>query len=232
MSTGSRPNPSGKKTGVPHATYLQVKNGASAAGYKAGILHGVYGHRTHAHQPCCRIITEGELQCPYCLGGLDPVWRGYLPVWDRDWALRYVLIGEDYCETVDVIGHREQVVITRAKNPISPLVVRQDVTLDRELPNKAPWSEKIDMEAICLELWKDAPLKEWVYTHRAKKPKPEPKPALRSNGKPFSPPMQAAAKKYATPEGVHDAAEEFEQARNRLAKRAAELPPSKNGTHD
>lgn len=231
MSTGSRPGPQGKKKGTPHATYLQVKNAGSAAAYKAGPLHGVYGHRTHAHQPCARIITEGEMPCPYCQSGLDPVWRGYLPLWDRDWALRYVLIGEEYCETVDVIGHRTQVILTRHKNPISPLVVREESTLDRELPTKSPWSDTIDMEAICLDLWKHPCLKEWVMTHRpARSVDPEGVP-LTSTGEPYSPMTKAAARKVSRKQATEAAEKSFDAVVNRLARSASQLPTSTNGHH-
>src|SRR5262245_26285969 len=166
MSTGSRPEKGSLEKRTVHATYLKVPNGGMECGYKAGEMHGVVGHRTHAHQPCVRDITKGKLECPYCAAGLQPVWRGYVPLWDRDWTLRYVLIGKEYFETVDVIPHRSQLVLTRAKNPISPIVIRQELKLVRNLPDKEPWSSPVDMEEICLTLWKNAELEQWVRSNR------------------------------------------------------------------
>jgi hypothetical protein len=166
MSTGSRPDPTKQKEAYLHASYLNVKTGQKDAGYKAGEVYGCFGHRTYAHKPCVKEITHGELTCPYCVAGLVPEWRGYVPIWDRDWALRYNLIGYEIFESVDAIPHRAQVSISRAKNPISPLIIREELCLTRELPNKAPWNELVDMERVCLALWKEEPLTRWVMSHR------------------------------------------------------------------
>lgn len=199
MSTGSRPQKGAHEKTKKHATYLRVPNGCSECCYKAGETHGVVGHRTHAHQPCLKDITHGKLECTYCSAGLQPVWRGYVPLWDRDWTLRYSLIGEEYFETVEVIPVRSQVVVSRAKNPISPLVIRQEVKLVRELPDKEPWNKPIDMEELCLCLWKIPQLTEWVYANRTKAETLRAGTAKREDGKPFSPMNQAAAKRNGAP---------------------------------
>lgn len=181
---------------------MVVNNGQQERGYKAGAMHGVNGHRTHAHQPCLRDYTDGELQCPYCEAGVELQWRGYLPVWDRDWALRYVLIGRDTMESVDCIERAEQITINRAKSMRSPLIVRAETCLTRALPNKAPWSEEVNMEDICLLLWKLPVLALWVRGSRSKSDKPLSLPAKvkaepkRSDGKPFSPEYRNAAMRY------------------------------------
>lgn len=166
MATGKKPDPKRAKAKHAHATYLKVGNGQQECGYKAGEIYGCYGHRTHAHQPCVLDITEGAISCPYCSAKMVPEWRGYLPVWDRDWTLRYCLIGEDHFPSADAIPHRAQVVISRAKNPISPLVVREELKLTRQLPDRPPWSEPVDMLSICLGLWKDAELSRWVEANK------------------------------------------------------------------
>lgn len=166
MARGKRPDPRKLKTESPHATYFKVANGQQERGYKAGELYGCNGHRTNAHQPCARDVTDGELSCPYCSAGMETVWRGYVPLWDRDWSLRYALVGKDHLESTDAIPWRAQVTVNRAKNPISPLVIREEQCLTRALPNKEPWSVEVDMLAICLVLWKHDPLAEWFrQTH-------------------------------------------------------------------
>lgn len=166
MSTGQRPDPQRKKKPAPHATYFEVKNGGKEAAYKAGALHGVYGHRTHAHQPCCFTITEGKLSCTYCSDGLEPVWRGYVPLWDRDWVLRYVLIGEEMYPSVEQILWKEQVVVVRAKAAKSPLIVRSERTFVRNLPDAAPHNVEVKMLDVCLSLWKCERLTRW-YEEKA-----------------------------------------------------------------
>ena len=161
MATGSRPDPQKRRTPFIHSSYLEVGNGKKEAGYIAGPIHGCYGHHHGAHKPCLFLVTEGELQCPYCSPSNDPIWRGYVPVWDRNWTLRHVLIGEEYFPSVEMIPHRAQVTLHRHKNPISPLVIEQQVSLTRELPDRSPWSAEVNTLAICLTLWKIHSLSEW-----------------------------------------------------------------------
>lgn len=161
MATGRKPASGRKKTNQPHATNLKVPNGGKEAAYKAGEMHGVNGHRTHAHQPCVWDITEGEMKCPYCEAGLDLVWRGYVPLWDRDWTLRYVLVNDEYLYSVDAIPVRAQVVVSRAKNPISPIVVREEKHGFKALPDTPPFNVDICMRDICLLLWKNEALNRW-----------------------------------------------------------------------
>ena len=168
MAKGKKPDPSKKKIQQTHASYLKVAPGKKEPGYKAGEMYGCYGHRTHANQPCVFDITDGALQCPYCGAGLVAEWRGYVPVWDRDWALRYVLVNEEYFFSVDAITIGAQVVMSRAVNPISPLVIREENGLTRKLPDHEPYSKPIDMLAICLLLWKNEPLNRWFNGQAAK----------------------------------------------------------------
>lgn len=169
MASGKKPDPRKRKTSHPHATYLKVANGEKHPGYMAGELYGCYTHRTHSAQPCLSDLTNDALECPYCRSGMVPEWRGYVPIWDRDWTLRYVLIGEDLFASVDVIPLHAQVVCSRAKNPISPLIVRQEVGLTRELPARDPWKQPVFMLPICLTLWKCAELTAWMHNHHQPK---------------------------------------------------------------
>lgn len=166
MARGRKPDPSKKKIQQPHASYLKVTCGTKEPGYKAGEMYGCYGHRTHANQPCVSDITECALQCPYCAANMCPEWRGYVPVWDRDFVLRYVLVNEEYFISVDAIPIGAQVVMSRAKNPISPLVMRQETCLTRQLPACEPFNKPVDMLSICLLLWKNEALNRWFANQK------------------------------------------------------------------
>lgn len=124
-------------------------------------MHGVNGHRAGTHQPCVWDLTEGKSQCPFCAAKLPLVWRGYVPLWDRDWALRYVLINQEYMLSVDAIPRGSQVVIYRAKNPISPLIIREEKHGFRALPDKPPFTTPIDMRQICQLLWQNDVVNRW-----------------------------------------------------------------------
>lgn len=170
MSEGKKPDPRKRRGETPHATHFKVLNGKTECGYKAGELYGCYGHRTYAHRPCLIELTGGELSCPFCAAN-DPVtWRGYLPIWDRDFALRYALIGEPLYESVDMIPHKAQLIGSRDKSVRAPLVIRAaDAVMIRGLPEKRPWCDPVDMYAICRVLWKDASVDAWWATTGAKK---------------------------------------------------------------
>jgi hypothetical protein len=228
MSKGQRPDPRKRKTGAPRSTHFKVANGRTELGYKAGDMYGCYGHRLGAHQPCMIELTGGELQCPLCTAGLDKVWRGYVPCWDRDFTLKHALIGEDYFESVDMIPHRAQIILTRDKAPISPLVIRAgDVATLRELPNKLPWTQEIDMYAICRVLWKNPAVDAWyATTHGAPAgPVGDSAPLVVQD---FSAMMRGAAarvNRLATPRGNNDA---FVEAH----KNGKHVPePGSNGHH-
>ncbi len=125
-------------------------------------MYGCYGHRVHAHQPCLFRLTKGELNCKLCAANIALEWRGYVPIWDRDFTLRHALISEDYHESVDMIPFRAQVILTRDKPRMSPLVIRAgDIATFRSLPEKLPWSKEIDMYAVARVLWKNAEVDAW-----------------------------------------------------------------------
>lgn len=227
MATGKRPDPRRRKNPHQHATYLKVGNGQQECGYKAGEIFGCYGHRTYAHMPCMLDLTDGEQSCPYCAARLVPEFRAYVPIWDRDWTLRYCLIGEDHFDSTDVIPHRAQVVVSRAKNPISPLVVREEIKLVRQLPDRAPWSDKVDMLAICLTLWKDPEVVQW---YSKAKPAPTSDNALSQD---VVDPSEKKLKRLAKAEKKHQSEQKLSDIMagtrlDRLLKGGA----SANGKHD
>lgn len=226
MATGRKPRKTAHEIRTPHTRYLQVANGATELGYKAGEVFGVNGHHVGTHKPCVHDLTEGKQQCAYCGSGFPLVFRGYLPVWDRDFTLRYVLICEDILESVDAIPFREQITMSRAKNKISPLIVRHERRLTRDLPVKEDWQKPIDMGPICCVLWKTPELYPFCV---ASTPTPTQKTvAVTDKGKPFSPMMQQAAKKNGAAVKPLDEEDVIAPLKNALERMKAVSP---NGKH-
>lgn len=228
MSNGKKPDPRRKKTGAPHSTHFAVPNGAKELGYKAGEVYGCYGHRVHAHQPCLHELTDGELQCPFCTAGINLEWRGYVPLWDRDFTLRHALISEAYYESVDMIPHRAQVILSRDKPKMSALVIRAgDVATLRSLPEKAPWCNEVDMFAVCRVLWKNAAVDAWYSTTQGKHLESvgDAKPLDTDTLNPMIRAAAGRANRMSDPASVNARAVE-------AWKRTGEVPaPSKNGHH-
>ena len=221
MATGRQPDPKRRKTAHQHATYLAVKPGEKHPAYIAGELYGCYTHRTSHAQPCLSDVTNDALECPLCKGGLVPEWRGYVPLWDRDWTLRYVLISEEYFATTDAIGFHCKVSVSRAKDPKSPLVIREEVMLTRDLPNKAPWKDSVAMLPICLTLWKNAALVAWVNANKPLAAGAQTVPA------PLSVP--APSKAYKAPGNDEPLEVDFDATRNRILSKLKK--PTTNGKH-
>lgn len=222
MASGKRPDPRRRKTSHPHASYLSVKAGEKRGAYMAGEIFGCYGHRTHAQQPCVNDITGGELQCPYCAAGFQPEWRGYVPLWDVDFALRYVLIGEEIFDSVDMIKARTKVSVSRAKNPISPLIVREDALITRELPNKVPYNESIAMLKVCLTLWKNPALTHWCESRW-------PLAMGGTDGKVMKVTPAPVSGQYRAPDSGLGEEAELAKLVNRITDKAKALKPSSNG---
>lgn len=160
-----------------------------------------------------------------------PEWRGWVPLWDRDWCLRYVLINESYFPSVDAIPHRAQVMCSRAKNPISPMVVREESSMLRALPDRAPWSAPVKMLDICLTLWKCELLVRWYDKHPLVMSELEDQAPMKDDGKPYSDMNKAAAKKWIPKTPKEPALLDPTEAVNRLASHVR-IVESKNGKHD
>jgi hypothetical protein len=230
MARGKKPDPRKRKTAHPHSTHFKVLNKQRRGAWCAGEVFGCYTHRTHASSPCLDDLTEGALSCPYCKAGVECSWRGYLPVWDEDFQLCHALFGESMFEVLDMIPFRHPLTISRAAPVRSPLLIRAEPMLSRQLPDRSPWSEPVDILPILLTLWKCDELTVW-YTRNPPAASAKPTP-VKSDGKPFSPMTAAAAKKYTPPESPSAAAEEdYDAVRNRLKQVARKLPASSNGHH-
>lgn len=233
MATGKRPDPRRRKTVHPHSTNFKVECGEKHPAWIAGELYGCYTHRTHAAQPCVSSVTDDEVPCPYCTASVESVWKGYVPLWDRDWTLRHALISEDYLPTVDAIGFHVQVSVSRAKSVLSPLIIREEnVLLSRQLPNARPWKDPVCMLAVCLTLWKNAALTAWVQKNRPLALTGGEQPAVSEvSTKPVAAPPIATVKPFkgATKESALEA--NFDALTNRIKDKAKNLAPQTNGAN-
>ena len=135
--------------------------------------------------------------------------------------MRHVLIGEDMFEAVDRIPFRHPLTLSRKASMRSPLTVSDEPMMVRAVPESTPWDKPVNMLAICLTLWKDDDLSRWFAIDRAEAMREASEPPLKSDGKPFSPPYAAAARRYAPPvkpEATRPASDEVD----RLLKHAHE----------
>lgn len=167
MSIRSQEPDPGKKTGVQRWGYHPIANGGSTVGFLAGPPTGVYTHHDHVTKPCRRRLTDGHLACPYCGVGKDPVWKGALPYYSREYAREWVWTSEEHRLSLLEIPLHAQIEISRDKKRCSPCVARPK--LFRTYPLPEPFASQPAVSLIDLlvgVVWDDAELQTY-HTSRA-----------------------------------------------------------------
>lgn len=231
MGRGRRPDPRKRKVAHASSTYLEVPNKTKAGGWKAGEVYGLYCHHVGNTKPCADDVTNGGLECSYCKLGIDQVFRAYLPLWDRDYNLRHVLIGQDVFEAADRIPFRHTMTLSRALASRAPLVVNDEPLFVRLLPDGPPWNAPVDMLTICLTLWNDDPITQWLKLEKLPTAVEKGNEQLKSNGEKFGPMTAAAARRFAPPVKPEEPSSVDDAAREALRKMVASAKPSGNGSH-
>jgi len=179
MFSSQEPDPAPRSEDRRKWDYVSVPNGGSIVGYLAGYPFGVHTHHVGHTKPCKRRMTHSALVCPFCEGGLAPVWRGYTPIYDREYLPRYVLITQDYLESVREIPVHAQVRISRAKPEKSPPIIRPELWTPKALPLGHGRDREPDLLPSLLRTWKDDELKRWCLSQTPALPQTEtPKPTL------------------------------------------------------
>lgn len=161
MSISKEPKAAPKKGGHHHWDYLPVENGKSEVAYLAGPTCGVYVHDGQPSKPCRREMTDSELVCPYCETGDEPRWKGYVPLYDRDYQRRLLLISQGVRESVKEINHLDQVRCSRAKSSKASVIIRAETWTPKQCPRGDGRDVPADIEPVLFTIWKDAVLREW-----------------------------------------------------------------------
>lgn len=161
MSVRSKNPGGGGGSPIQSWVYLSVPNGGSAVAFMAGRPFGVYCHAVGKRSKPCRLLTtDGALSCAYCCKE-KPVWRGYVPLYSREYVRSFVVISEDYNEAVCEIPRFEQVKLFRAKVVTAPVVIRAENWRTTPLPPSQTREAEPDMLPCLLRLWKDEELAAW-----------------------------------------------------------------------
>lgn len=165
MSISKDPRPGPRKNGHHHWDYLGCENGKSEVGYKAGPTCGVYVHDGRPSKPCRKEMTNGEITCPYCLTEDEPRWKGYVPIYDRDYQRRFCIISQGVRESVAEIPLHGQVRISRAKSSKASIIIRAEIWTPKALPLGDGRSAAADIEPVLFTIWNDAVLRDWYALH-------------------------------------------------------------------
>lgn len=153
----------GKKGGHQKWDYLSVENGLTTCGFLAAYPLGVQCHHLGGSKPCLLKFTHGALPCKMCSADKPPEWRGFTAIWDREYVPRFVVITEDYCESVREIPLKSLIKISRAKTKYSPCVIRADQWRTQPLPPNARRDVPVDLIPALLRQWKLPELTLWYF---------------------------------------------------------------------
>lgn len=152
-----------KKAGLGKWDYLPVPNGTTAVGYLAGYPLCCKTHHNNGTKPCRKWMSAHVLQCPFCNDGHEPDDRAYVPIWSREYLGQFVVVPYAYVESIREISLHAQVKLTRAKNPKTPVVIREEVWSPRPLPLTAGRREPVDlMEVLVRRIWRDKELERYA----------------------------------------------------------------------
>lgn len=175
MITSQDPDPGSGNSLIGRWTYLAVKNGASYRGFLAGKPVGVWVHYTGGSKPCRKRMTNHKIACPYCADSIQPVWRGYTPIYTGEYVQMFVLISAEYLESVREIAPNAQVSITRGKGSREPVLVQAQTWRVTPLPPSSSRSWPVDLMPYLLRnVWKDADLLNYSDAQPAVLPGVEP----------------------------------------------------------
>ena len=163
MGIASQDPDPGKGKRFARWEYLSVPNGSQAVGFKAGRCFGCHVHFIGGSKPCRQRITKGALQCAYCLMGQESAWRGYCPLYTREYQRKYVMIPEDLKEVWDEIADHAQIVLTRPRSSKAPIIPQAKLWRTEPLPPAESREGEIDLLPNLLRAWKDAELAAWHH---------------------------------------------------------------------
>lgn len=158
MSTGFRPEPSERKQSVGRWLYLPIANGASVGAYTAGPIALAPTHYVNQTRPCRAKMSHAKLVCPFCETHQEVTWRGYVPLYDRDFVRRFVLISLDYLEAAELVELHQQVKCVRGKNKRDAVIVRGEQWTPTALPVTQERRDPQDIWPFLLRMWKDQEL--------------------------------------------------------------------------
>jgi hypothetical protein len=219
-----------------HFRYVGTPTGGRWNAWVAGPCQWFIAHTKGKSKPCLEKMTKGVLSCPRCAQVAQPQMIGYLPLYRQvDAANVLVIVYELERPFVDVLETHQRVQIGREDEQSDSVWVRAALSPEPKWQTTQP-ERKVaaDCTETLLRMWAIPELTQWYRECCQPSDNAMSLPtgvAVRPDGKPFSPMMQAAAKRHgADVVGVPDTAATFDAAYAKMAaKKAALDKPGENG---
>lgn len=157
-------------------------------------------HQPKKTKPCLEVMTKGAVACPWCGTDKDKVRRGYVPLYRQsDTAPRSIIVSDLYEEVLAKFKLHDRFQIGKEGENGDPVWVARALTptpaFNTTLRHRY---QPVDLTDTLLKLWGNDELKAWYRKTLGNSDNPVSQPkgsAVRANGEPFSPMMQAAAQR-------------------------------------
>jgi hypothetical protein len=215
-----------------HWAYQRTLEGTKWIGYSAGPASWYECHEINKKtKPCADALTSHEVSCRFCAGGSVPLVRGFVPLFRADTGTPvFVIVPENGRELIEDIPHHARVLIERKAGIGEPVSVIRTPSPEPRFHTRVEWKMRYaDITASLVKIWGVEELAIWyAQVNRCEVPKAKKKasaePPVKSDGKPFSPMLEAAARRY-----DNDSGDPFADVVNRITQKHAKLPPHDNG---
>lgn len=219
-----------------HFPYVPTANGAKWPAYCAGPCHWVLGHEINRKTKVCPSwLTDGELCCEWCSPINGAIERGYQPLYRQsDGKPVLVMVGAEERADTDKLRFLSRVMVARERENSAGLFIRS--ALEQEPKFQTTLPERLrpaDVTHSMIALWAMPQVKAWWNrTHGQSDTEVSLPPgvAVTDSGTPFSPAMQAAAKRYGAivvPPG--DNPDLYDEVYDRLRDKTGLPKPNGNG---
>jgi hypothetical protein len=229
----------GKESSRPeHFAFLRGYKGEELYGFFAGPIIWLQMHTSdQGSKPCLHLLSGGELSCPKCKYG-EPARKGACGFYHwRDWKPYFLWVDDSREDVYEAFRWKHKIKFGREKCKGSPVWAALCLAQHDEFPTTDPRRLRpADLTESLLRIFDDAALTLWYRTTHGASDKPVSLPkgtAVREDGTPFSPQMQAAAKRYGAPvrTGDPETIETDLSVDYLQALQGRDTRPSKNGKH-
>lgn len=234
---GLKQTPPGGGGGKAHVHFTHVKtaHGQQWHAHMAGPIHWFTCHASQRSKPCLHAVTDGELVCDRCGPGRVTSVLGYVPMYrEVDGKPVFVVVYDHAREQLDQLKFHRRVLVGRGPDQNDTIYIlealKQATKYDSRLPER--W-KNADLTPTLLKIWGIPELAVWYMRTEGKSDNAMSLPtgvAKKSDGTPFSPGMQAAAKRWA-PDTIEPGSigEAIDLEREQLMRKQAGHVPHSNG---
>jgi hypothetical protein len=193
------PGDGGKQRRV-HFVHVPTKNNQTWHAHVAGPCHWYECHTKGRTKPCLHWLTQGQIVCERCASTAPPEDIGYQPLYrELDGRPCFVVVHDYARDLIDALKLHQRVVVGRGAEQSDGVWITAALN-PRPLyeTRRAEFLRPADLTETLLRVWGLPELTDWYdRTQRASDntvslPKGT---ALKPDGKPFAPHMQAAAKR-------------------------------------